>query len=63
MALIMARTATLKNGRPIRLYLPDGLIREADKVAFKKDISLSNLVRRLLERSVRHSKIKTGGAA
>jgi len=49
----MARPRTGRNGKSVKLYLNDEIRRKADKLAFKRGTSLSDLVERLLEKTVR----------
>lgn len=58
----MARPSNMKNGRPVKLYLPDALIVAGSKVAFADNDSLSGLVRKLLQGEVDRSKVLVGKA-
>ena len=59
----MARPSSMQAGRPVRLYLPHGLIRAADRLAFQKNMSLSAMVRTALEKIVKRADKKTKGRA
>jgi hypothetical protein len=52
----MARPKNMKDGRPVKLYLPSALIVAGSKAAFVENDSLSGLVRRLLEKEVEKNK-------
>jgi hypothetical protein len=41
-----------RNGKPKRLYLDPKITRPADKLAFRRNMSLSQLVENLLEREL-----------
>lgn len=51
----MARPAIMQNGRPVKLYLSEALIRTGTKIAFETNESLSGLVRKLLQGAVDRS--------
>ena len=45
----------MQNGRPVKLYLSEALIRTGTKIAFETNESLSGLVRKLLQGAVDRS--------
>lgn len=48
----MSRPATGRNGKPKKLYLNEKITKAADRLAFKKGESLSDMVERLLKKAV-----------